>query len=106
MIETLNDIFDQCHHTFLASLESHVNRFLERIQPPNQDLSPSVGISQLLNLLRDVLSGGHIVDAQPSDVADVHAFSKFKKKKSCLNFKKKTTIGCEPSCGSAVAVYR
>nr|CAG4650862.1 EOG090X03SX [Simocephalus serrulatus] len=71
LIETLNDIFDQCHHTFLTSLESHVNRLLERIQPPSQDLSPSVGVNQLLNLLRDVLSGGHIVDAQPSDVADV-----------------------------------
>lgn len=71
LIETLNDVFDQCHHTFLTSLESHVNRLLERIQPPSQDLSPSAGVNQLLNLLRDVLSGGHIVDAQPSDVADV-----------------------------------
>jgi hypothetical protein len=71
LIETLNDIFDQCHHTFLTSLESHVHRLLERIQPPSQDLSPSLGVNQLLNLLRDVLSGGHIVDAQASDVAEV-----------------------------------
>ncbi|XP_032790480.1 conserved oligomeric Golgi complex subunit 6 [Daphnia magna] len=71
LIETLNDIFDQCHHTFLTSLESHVQRLLERIQPPSQDLSPSLGVNQLLNLLRDVLSGGHIVDAKPSDVSDV-----------------------------------
>nr|CAG4636061.1 EOG090X03SX [Eubosmina coregoni] len=71
LIETLTDIFNQCHHTFLTSLESHVGRLLERIQLPSQDLSPSAGISQLLNLLRDVLSGGHIVDAQPGDVAEV-----------------------------------
>ena len=75
LIETLNDIFDQCHHTFLTSLESHVHRILERIQPPSQDLSPSLGVNQLLNLLRDVLSGGHIVDAQASDVADVQIFN-------------------------------
>ncbi len=74
LIDTLNDVFDQCHHTFLTSLESHVNRLLERIQPPTSDLSPSVGVNQLLNLLRDVLSGGHIVDAQPSDVADVQLY--------------------------------
>ncbi|XP_057372549.1 conserved oligomeric Golgi complex subunit 6-like [Daphnia carinata] len=71
LIETLNDVFDQCHHTFLTSLESHVQRLLERIQPPSQDLSPSLGVNQLLNLLRDVLSGGHIVDAKPSDVSEV-----------------------------------
>jgi len=71
LIETLTDIFNQCHHTFLTSLESHVGRLLERIQLPSQDLSPSTGISQLLNLLRDVLSGGHIVDAKPSDVDEV-----------------------------------
>ena len=71
LIETLNDVFDQCHHTFLSSIESHVSRLLERIQPPTPDLSPSAGVTQLLNLLREVLSGGHIVDAQPSDVAEV-----------------------------------
>ena len=48
-----------------------MNRLLDRIEPPSQDLSPSQGVSQLLNLLRDVLSGGHIVDAQPSDVCEV-----------------------------------
>lgn len=71
LIETLTDVYDQCHHTFLTSLETQVGRLLERIQPPNQDLSPSSGVNQVLNLLRDVLSGGHIVDAQPADVADV-----------------------------------
>jgi hypothetical protein len=61
---------------------------LERIQPPSQDLSPSLGVNQLLNLLRDVLSGGHIVDAQASDVADVRLFL-FKeiKNANCVKFR-------------------
>nr|CAG4646151.1 EOG090X03SX [Macrothrix elegans] len=71
LIETLNDVHDQCQHTFITSLESQVGRLLERIHPPNQDLSPSLGVNQVLNLLRDVLSGGHIVDAQAADVANV-----------------------------------
>lgn len=79
LIDTLNDIYDQCHHTFLTSLESHVSRLLERIQPPSQDLSPSAGVNQLLNLLRDVLSGGHIVDAKAADVAEVNSNLNFKK---------------------------
>lgn len=72
LIETLNDVYDQCKHTFLSSLETHVGQLLERVQPPGQDLSPSAGVNQVLNLLRDVLSGGHIVDAKPSDVTEVN----------------------------------
>jgi len=56
-----------------------VSRLLERIQPPSQDLSPSAGVNQLLNLLRDVLSGGHIVDAKAADVAEVNSNLNFKK---------------------------
>nr|CAG4638356.1 EOG090X03SX [Cyclestheria hislopi] len=71
LLETLRDIYCQCHRSFLTALDSHVNRLLERIQAPNQDLSPSAGIAQMLTLLRDVLSGGHIVDAEPTDMEDV-----------------------------------
>lgn len=71
LVETLNDMYTQYHHTFLSTLELNVSQLLDRIQGPNQDLSPSIGVNQLLSLLRDVLSGGHITDAQPSDMANV-----------------------------------
>ena len=64
-------MYTQYHHTFLSTLELNVSQLLDRIQGPNQDLSPSIGVNQLLSLLRDVLSGGHITDAQPSDMANV-----------------------------------
>lgn len=71
LLETLKEMYALYHHTFLSTLESHVSRLLEKTQPPNQDLSPSNGVNLLLNLLRDVLSGGHITDAQANDIANV-----------------------------------
>ena len=58
-------------HLYIYCSFLFVYFFTKRIQPPSQDLSPSAGVSLMLNLLRDVLSGGHIVDAKPTDVAQV-----------------------------------
>lgn len=102
LTETLTDVYDQCRHTFLTSLEANVNRLLEQVQPPTQDLVPSLGIAQLLNLLRDVLSGGHIVDAQPSDVAEVCLQMC---PADCVSFNL-SVQGCATSCGSFNAVHR
>jgi len=71
LVETLTEMYALYHHTFLSTLELHVCRLLEKTQPPNQDLSPSNGVNLLLNLLRDVLSGGHITDAQANDMTNV-----------------------------------
>lgn len=70
LLETLKEMYALYHHAFLSTLESHVSRLLEKTQPPNQDLSPSTGVNMLLNLLRDVLSGGHITDAQANDMTN------------------------------------
>ena len=72
LVETLTEMYALYHHTFLSTLELHVCRLLEKTQPPNQDLSPSNGVNLLLNLLRDVLSGGHITDAQANDMTNVN----------------------------------
>jgi hypothetical protein len=54
------------------ALQSQVKQQLsERIETPPSDLSPSPSVSQLLNLLREVLSVGGVAERRQQDLTKV-----------------------------------
>lgn len=72
LLTTLEELQELSQHTFLLALQSQVRQQLsECVETPPSDLSPSPGVSQLLNLLRDVLSVGCIAEGRQQDLPQV-----------------------------------
>ncbi|XP_069686337.1 conserved oligomeric Golgi complex subunit 6 [Periplaneta americana] len=71
---TLEELQELSQQTFLLALQSQVRQQLnERIETPPSDLSPSPGVSQLLNLLREVLSVGSVAEGRQQDLVKIVA---------------------------------
>ena len=71
---TLEELQELSQQTFLLALQSQVKQQLsERIETPPSDLSPSPGVSQLLNLLREVLSVRNVAEGRQQDLTKVKA---------------------------------
>lgn len=69
---TLQELQELSEQTFLLALQSQVKQQLsERIETPPSDLSPSPSVSQLLNLLREVLSVGGVAERRQQDLTKV-----------------------------------
>ena len=69
---TLEELQELSQQTFLLALQSQVKQQLsERIETPPSDLSPSPGVSQLLNLLREVLSVSNVAEGRQQDLTKV-----------------------------------
>lgn len=69
---TLQELQELSEQTFLLALQSQVKQQLsERIDTPPSDLSPSPSVSQLLNLLREVLSVGSIAERRQQDLTKI-----------------------------------
>lgn len=69
---TLEELQDLCERTFLLALQSQVNQQLsQRVDTPPSDLSPSPSVSQLLNLLQEVLSVGSVAERRQQDLIKV-----------------------------------
>ena len=72
---TLEELQELSQQTFLLALQAQVKQQLnERIETPPSDLSPSPGVSQLLNLLREVLSVGSVAEGRQQDLVKVHLY--------------------------------
>ncbi|XP_021917811.1 conserved oligomeric Golgi complex subunit 6 isoform X2 [Zootermopsis nevadensis] len=72
LLTTLEELQELSQHTFLLALQSQVRQQLsECVETPPSDLSPSPGVSQLLNLLRDVLSVGCIAEGRQQDLPQI-----------------------------------
>jgi hypothetical protein len=69
---TLEELQELSEQTFLLALQSQVKQQLsEHIDTPPSDLSPSPSVSQLLNLLREVLSVGSVAERREQDLTKV-----------------------------------
>jgi hypothetical protein len=69
---TLEELQESSQQAFVLALQSQVRQQLsDFIQTPPSDLSPSPGVSQLLNLLREVLSVGGIAEGRQQDLTQV-----------------------------------
>lgn len=72
LLTTLEELQELSQQTFLLALQSQVKQQLnERIETPPSDLSPSPGVSQLLNLLREVLSVGSVAEGRQQDLVKI-----------------------------------
>nr|CAD7568801.1 unnamed protein product [Timema californicum] len=70
---TLIDLEKLCYQTFLLTLESQVKRELsENAEAPPSDLSPSPQVSQLINLLKEVLAVATMNQGRQHDIVQVN----------------------------------
>lgn len=72
---TLDDLKDKSEIAFIDSLRQHVNNMLVRVEAPPRDLSPTTAITNLLALMRDILSTASMSEGRENDMAKV-----------CLNY--------------------
>nr|CAD7586319.1 unnamed protein product [Timema genevievae] len=69
---TLIDLEKLCYQTFLLALESQVKRELsEKVEAPPSDLSPSPRVSQLINLLKEVLAVATMNQGRQHDIVQL-----------------------------------
>lgn len=69
---TLEELQELSQQTFLLTLQMQVKQHLSQgIETPPSDLSPSPGVSQLLNLLREVLSVSSVAERRQQDLIKV-----------------------------------
>ncbi|PSN44948.1 hypothetical protein C0J52_16472 [Blattella germanica] len=72
---TIEELQELSQQTFLLALQGQVRQQLsERVETPPSDLSPSPGVSQLLNLLREVLSVGSVAEGRQQDFIKIVAY--------------------------------
>jgi hypothetical protein len=76
---TLEELQELSERTFLLALQSQVNQQLsQRVDSPPSDLSPSPSVSQLLNLLQEVLSVGSVAERRQQDLIKVGSLGLFR----------------------------
>jgi hypothetical protein len=69
---TLEELQELSQQTFLSALQSQVKQQLsECVETPPSDLSPPPGVSQLLNLLREILSVSNVAEGRQQDLTKV-----------------------------------
>lgn len=71
METTLAEIQDKSEQTFLSSLQQQVNNMLVKVETPPRDLSPTPAITQLLAVLRDMLSTASMNEGREKDMGKV-----------------------------------
>ncbi|KAF7264303.1 hypothetical protein GWI33_000328 [Rhynchophorus ferrugineus] len=69
--ETLNDLQDKSEQKFLGSLSEQVNSLLVRVEAPPRDLTPTSAISNLLAILRDMLSTASMSEGRETDMVKI-----------------------------------
>lgn len=69
--ETLTDLQEKSEQVFLNSLTQQVNGLLVRVEAPPRDLSPTSAISQLLAVLRDMLSTASMSEGRETDMVKI-----------------------------------
>nr|CAD7402819.1 unnamed protein product [Timema cristinae] len=71
---TLIDLEKLCYQTFLLTLENQVKRELsEKVEAPPSDLSPSPRVSQLINLLKEVLAVATMNQGRQHDIVQAQS---------------------------------
>lgn len=68
---TLTEIQDKSEQTFFVSLQQQVNTMLVKVETPPRDLTPTPAITQLLAVLRDMLSTASMNEGREKDMGKV-----------------------------------
>ncbi|XP_072394400.1 conserved oligomeric Golgi complex subunit 6 [Diabrotica undecimpunctata] len=69
--ETLTGLQDHSEKCFLATLQKQVDSKLVRVEAPPRDLSPTTAITNLLALLRDILSTANMSEGRETDMVKI-----------------------------------
>lgn len=71
----LDGALEELHTTsfasFVRTLEQQVRRLSDRIEPPPSELSPVLGITKIMGLLRDVLAATSVAEQRKLDISQV-----------------------------------
>lgn len=71
LAETLKELEEKSELKFLNSLTDQVNSLLVRVEAPPRDLSPTSSISNLLSILRDMLSTASMSEGREVDMVKI-----------------------------------
>lgn len=75
MARTLNELKEMTESAFLNSVQNLVRHsLLEKIEAPAPDLTPSPGISYLLNFMTEILSIAGLTDGRKEFIVKVSHF--------------------------------
>jgi hypothetical protein len=79
----LEELHTTSFTSFVRTLEQQVRRLSDRIEPPPSELSPVLGITKIMGLLRDVLAATSVAEQRKQDISQVmQNHVKFEKSKS------------------------
>jgi hypothetical protein len=84
----LEELHTTSFKSFVRTLEQQVRRLSDRIEPPPSELSPVMGITKIMGLLRDVLAATSVAEQRKQDISQVIMFI------TILNLKKKCAMRC------------
>ncbi|KAF4531926.1 hypothetical protein B566_EDAN000955 [Ephemera danica] len=70
---TLGELHQASFGAFILALQAQVRRLGERIEPPPAELSPALGVTRMLSLLRDVLAATTVAEQRKQDVTQMVA---------------------------------
>ncbi|XP_057652792.1 conserved oligomeric Golgi complex subunit 6 [Diorhabda carinulata] len=71
IFETLTELQENSEKCFLTSLQKQVDSKLVRVEAPPRDLSPTEAITNLLALLRDILSTANMSEGREMDMIKI-----------------------------------
>nr|CAG4651713.1 EOG090X03SX [Triops cancriformis] len=71
LLATIAELQDQCYSAFLVALDNAVHKVLERADSPKPDLAPSSYVTNLVAFLKEVFSGGRVIDNNPYELSEV-----------------------------------
>jgi len=69
---TLEELHTTSFAAFARTLEQQVRRLSDRIEPPPSELSPVLGITRIMGLLRDVLAATSVAEQRKQDISQVN----------------------------------
>jgi hypothetical protein len=70
----LEELHTTSFTSFVRTLEQQVRRLSDRIEPPPSELSPVMGITKIMGLLRDVLAATSVAEQRKQDISQVNMF--------------------------------
>ncbi|CAG9862080.1 unnamed protein product [Phyllotreta striolata] len=69
--ETLQQLQDNSEKAFLTTLQTQVDSKLVRVEAPPRDLSPTSAVTNLLAVLRDILSTANMSEGRETDMVKI-----------------------------------
>ncbi|XP_065353864.1 conserved oligomeric Golgi complex subunit 6 [Cloeon dipterum] len=69
--KNLEELHSASFAAFVRTLDGQVRRLSDRIEPPSSELTPVLGITRIMSLLRDVLAATSVAEQRKQDISQI-----------------------------------